>query len=454
MLTMLDVAKAVQGSHLGGNPVLNAVSTDSRTIADGALFVALRGTRFDGHEYVDEALGKGAHGVLVDVPVDAAIAQIVVNDTEAALGQLAAAWRARFDIPVVAVTGSNGKTTVKEMIGRILSANADTLVSHGNFNNPVGLPLSLLKIRQHHHFTVVEIGMNQVGEIEQLAAIARPTVAVITNAGAAHLENLVSVSQVAEEKGKILSALGANGIAVLNRDSEYFAKWRAMAGSLKVITFGLSSQADVSGSYEPLEFGSRLNVNSPDGRFELNLQLAAEHNVVNALAAIAVGVALELELASIKSGLESMTAVAGRLQLRQHQAGGRLIDDTYNANPNSVAAALEFLSNLSGDRRLVIGDMLELGAKVECFHRDIGRQARASGIGRLYALGELSEHAVREFGRGAQHYPDRDALVNDLLSDLNPTTTLLIKGSRGMRMNEIADVLCDQDQLATGTAPC
>ena len=452
MLTMLDVAKAVHGQHSGDNPLISGVSTDSRIVERGNLFVALRGERFDGHQFVADAAQNGALGALVDNPIEIPMSRIVVDDTESALGQLAAHWRRRFSIPLVAVTGSNGKTTVKEMIGRILGSSADTLVSRGNFNNPIGLPLSLLKLRQQHQFAVVEIGMNQVGEIERLAEIAGPTVAVITNAGAAHLERLTSVSQVATEKGKIISALGKDGVAVLNRDSEYFPPWCAAAGSREIITFGFTNEADISATCKVLDFGSEIRIRTPRGNVNVKLQLAAEHNVINALAATAVGIALGVSLKNIKSGLESMTAVAGRLQLREHLKGGVLIDDTYNANPNSVAAALTYLSGLSGDRRLVFGDMFELGSNDEQFHREIGRKARRCGIGRLYALGALSAFAAREFGRGARHYSDKDALIKDLRDELDATTTLLVKGSRGMKMDQVADQLCVRSDGPSGEA--
>ncbi len=450
MLSMREAADVIQGLHSGNNPVFHEVSTDSRTIADNALYVALRGSRFDGHQFVDDAVKSGAVGVLVEIRSALQVAQIAVADTEQALGRLAAHWRRRFDIPVVAVTGSNGKTTVKEMIGRILNADAQALVSQGSFNNFVGLPLSLLKMRDSHDFAVVELGMNQVGEIQRLAEIARPTVSVITNAGAAHLEKLLSVDQVAAEKGRIIGALQADGIAVLNMDSSHYPIWREMAGSRRAVTFGRSAEADLSANYVVREFGSDVQFQTPHGSFDVNLRLAGEHNVVNALAAAAVGIALKLTHDTIKSGLEAMRPVARRLQLRTHIAGGRLIDDTYNANPSSVAAALKFISGLSGDRRLVMGDMFELGTSGQRFHREVGRLARASGIGRLYALGTLSAAAAAEFGRGATHYMDRKRLLRDLGTQLQETTTVLVKGSRGMRMDEIADSICPADRHPEG----
>ena len=260
MLTVHEASESVDGRHIGDNPVIDSVSSDSRTIESGALFVALRGERFDGHKYVEEAVNKGAVGAMVDTESNLPTPQIIVDDTEYALGQLAAGWRRRFDIPLVAITGSNGKTTVKEMIGNILRASDSALISKGNFNNLVGLPLSLLKLRESHRYAAVEIGMNQVGEIERLASIAQPSVAVITNAGAAHLEFLVNVDQVATEKGKIISSLRDSGVAVLNADSSHYSAWRRTAGSHRVISFGFSSDADVSGTCTTLTFGSQISM--------------------------------------------------------------------------------------------------------------------------------------------------------------------------------------------------
>ncbi len=454
MLTMQETATVVQGQLMGDNQVYQEVSTDSRTLTNGALFVALRGDRFDGHNYLEEAMHASAAGVMVESQSTLPIPQITVRNTQRALGQLAADWRRRFDIPMVAVTGSNGKTTVKEMIGRILNVRASTLISYGSFNNFIGVPLTLLKLRCTHRFAVVEIGMNQRGEIAHLANLVHPTVSVITNAGAAHLEQLSSVDQVADEKGQLVAALDTSGIPVLNVDSPYFPLWQRLAGSRRQVTFGLHAPADVSADYTPMNFGAQIRLRVPTDTFDVTLHLGGEHNVVNALAAAAAAVALDIPSATIKSGLETMRAVAGRLQLRQHCKGGTLIDDTYNANPNSMRAALKFMAQLTGDRRLVLGDMFELGLDGERFHREVGRLARACGIGRLYALGQLSATAVEEFGRGAVHYTDRRLLLRDLDEQLDATTTLLIKGSRGMRMNELADSICQVDKNIEEAVPC
>ncbi|MDE0309293.1 MAG: UDP-N-acetylmuramoyl-tripeptide--D-alanyl-D-alanine ligase [Acidiferrobacterales bacterium] len=448
MMDMQVVAQAVNGVHVGVNSWIHGVSTDSRTIADGSLFVALRGDRFDGHEFVRDAVDSGAAGAMVEQSMDVTVPQVVVEDTEVALGQLAADWRGRFDTPVIAVTGSNGKTTVKELIGTILGEASSTLVSSGNFNNSIGLPLSLLRFRESHRFAVVEIGMNQIGEIRNLSQIARPDIAVITNAGFAHLEHLQSVQQVAIEKGSLMSALDSDGVAVLNRDDEYFAYWKNEAAGRRVISFGLSADADVYAQFKPLQFSSVVHLETELGVIEAELKLAGAHNVINASAAVAAAIGAGAGCGEIAAGLEKMRAVCGRLQLRTHCAGGSLVDDTYNANPDSVAVALKVLGDFAGDRRLVIGDMFELGANVDEFHRDIGTQARAAGVGRLYAVGEYCRNAVREFGRGATHYENQQDLIEDLMGTLDSTTVVLVKGSHGMRMEHVANALC------TGGATC
>ncbi len=445
MMDMQVVAQAVNGVHFGENSWIHDVSTDSRAITEGCLFVALRGERFDGHQFVREAVKSGAAGALVDQSMDTAVPHVVVDDTEIALGQLAAKWRGRFDTPLIAVTGSNGKTTVKEMIGTILAEEAPTLVSQGNYNNTVGLPLSLLRFRETHKYAVVEIGMNQIGEIRHLSRIARPDIAVITNAGSAHLEFLHSVQQVAIEKGSLMSGLGADGVAVLNRNDDQYDYWKSQADGRRVISFGLTGDSDVYAQFKPLKFGSGLHLTTELGVIEVELKLAGVHNVVNASAAVAAAIGAGVGSEKIAVGLENMQAVSGRLQLRSHRAGGSLVDDTYNANPDSVAAALKVLGNFTGDRRLVIGDMFELGANAEEFHREIGAQARAAGIGRLYAVGELCRNAVKEFGRGARHYGNQQDLIEDLLPNLDSSTVILVKGSRGMRMEHVANALCSED---------
>ncbi len=454
MMDTQTIARAVGGHQVGETISIDAVSTDSRQVTAGDLFVALRGERFDGHEYLNDAYDKGARAAMVEKAVSSEFPQILVPDTERALGQLSAFWRDRFHMPLVAVTGSCGKTTVKELIGNILKSKAKTLVSKGNFNNAIGLPLSLLKLEQSHQFAVVEIGMNQIGEIECLSKLAAPTVAVITNAGPAHLQFLKSVDQVATEKGSIVTGMDDSGVAVLNRDDKYFEYWKEFAKPRSVISFGFSEKADVSGSCQISDFGSSINMNTPIGSMVADISLIGAHNVSNALAATAAAIALDISKHHILEGLNKMSAIKGRLQLRKHKFGGPLIDDTYNANPSSTEAAINILAKMKGDQRLVVGDMFELGSDQIRFHQEIGRHARKAGIGRLYCVGDLSEFTAKAFGRGASHYRSKEELLSDLEPQMDATTTLLVKGSRGMRMEKIADHLCTNGIAAKEARTC
>jgi len=456
MMMLQSAAQYTSGTQIGDDVSILAVTTDSRTAQAGDLFVALRGDRFDGHNYVESARQKGVAGALVERYVEAALPQVVVDDTGDALCDLAAGFRRQFDIPLVAVTGSNGKTTVKELLGTVLSSHGSTLISKGNFNNEIGLPLSLLRLRNDHRFAVVELGMNQIGEISRLSTIAAPSVAVITNAAEAHLEFIKSVEQVAFEKGSIIDGVGANGTCVLNKDDEYFGSWlrRAQMRNLKVISFGLSDSADVHAQYKLGQTSSRLEVSTPLGSFRATLNLPGIHNVKNALAATAAATALGIRVSVIQSALERSVSVKGRLQFRRHLENGILVDDTYNANPASMAAAIEVLSAFSGDRRLVVGDMFELGDQQIEYHRQIGELARQRGIGRLYGIGELSAAAVEQFGTGARHYAKPGQIVDDLRKQIDSNTVILVKGSRGMKMEQIADALCSSKRQPSGGEQC
>ena len=454
MMDTQTIAEAVGGDRLGGNAWIDAVSTDSRKVKAGNLFVALRGERFDGHEYLNEAYRKGARATMVETAVGTQYPQVLVQDTERALGQLSAFWRGSFHMPLVAVTGSCGKTTVKEMIGNILTCKAETLVSQGNFNNAIGLPLSLLKLKKKHQFAVVEIGMNQIGEIEHLSKLASPTVAVITNAGPAHLKFLNSVDQVATEKGSIVSGVNDSGVVVLNHDDRYFDFWKESAAPRSVISFGFTDKADVSGSCQLNESGASISMKTPIGSMVGNISLIGAHNVSNALAATAAAIGLNVSKRCILQGLAKMSAIKGRLQIRRHKYGGRLIDDTYNANPASAEAAIRILSKIKGDRRLVVGDMFELGPDRIRFHQEIGRCARDAGIGRLYCVGNLSEFTAKAFGRGASYYQSKQELLSDLELQIDADTTLLVKGSRGMRMEKITDFLCANGVAAQEVGSC
>jgi len=440
MMCLSEIAASVRGELSGQDARIEGVSTDSRTLRPGELYIALKGPNFDGHRFVDAARAAGAVGAVVQTGIEAGLPLIQVADTRRALGDLAAAWRARFSLPLVAVTGSNGKTTVKEMIGAILRVKGPAHVSAGNLNNDIGLPLVLCGLRPEHQFAVVEMGMNHTGEIAYLARIARPTVAVINNASAAHLEGVGSLEAVVEAKGEILSGLEAGGVAVLNHDDVFFGHWRRMAGQHSVLSFGFHAGADVrAGEYAPDEGRFQLHVR--DQSVMVSLPLPGRHNVANALAAAAAAFAVGLELDQIKAGLESVAAVPGRLRARPGPGGARILDDSYNANPASVAAGIDVLAAYPGQRILVLGDMAELGDDARALHEQVGRQARAKGIDFLHGLGQMSRAAVEAFGAAGEHHRERAELVARLRDRAGAGTTFLIKGSRSMRMDEIVAAL-------------
>jgi UDP-N-acetylmuramoyl-tripeptide--D-alanyl-D-alanine ligase len=449
MMLLSEAACATHGALRGGDVRFTAVTSDSRRVAPGDLFVALKGPRFDGHDFVAQSRERGAvaamvaaawadGGPKVDVPL------IVVEDTRLGLGALAAHWRGKFAIPLAAITGSNGKTTVKEMLATILRATcgeAAVLATEGNLNNDIGLPLTLLRLRDTHRCVVTEMGMNHPGEIAYLTRIAQPTVALINNAQAAHLEGLGSVEAVARAKGEIFQGLSAQGTAVINADDAYAAFWKRLAAAHRILTFGLERDADVSASYVLAPQGSDLRLNTPAGSIAVHLEVPGKHNVRNALAAVAAALAMQVPLAAIAAGLEGFRGVGGRLQRRSGCCGSTVIDDTYNANPDSMRAAIDVLAGLSGKRVLVMGDMGELGKEAAARHQEIGKVAKAAGIDMLYGLGEMSRCAVEAFGEGARHFDGVDALVAALLPTLDEKTVVLVKGSRFMRMERVVELL-------------
>jgi UDP-N-acetylmuramoyl-tripeptide--D-alanyl-D-alanine ligase len=451
MMLLSQAAQATNGRLLGRDARFEGVSTDSRKISTGELFVALRGEHFDGYEYITQVVPLGAVASLVNAesykghppPSVFSSPLIVVPDTRLALGQLAAYWRQQFALTLVAITGSNGKTTVKEMLAGILREAAGSeeavLATQGNLNNDIGMPLTLLKLTEAHRYAVIEMGMNHVGEIDYLTGIAAPNVALINNASGAHLEGLGSVEAVARAKGEIFSGLQHHGTAVINADDAHAPIWRALAGAHPLLEFGLDPQADVSGSWQPRDEGLQLEVRTPQGNFIASLQVPGAHNARNALAAAAAAIALSIPLEKIVVGLEKFSGVAGRLQRKNALHGAHLIDDTYNANPASVRAAISVLAQVSGKHILVLGDMGELGEDAAMFHAQIGSEARRAGIEKLYGLGILSSNAVREFGSGAQHIEE---LLPALEKELDAKTTVLVKGSRFMKMERVVQFCC------------
>lgn len=449
-----QAAQVLHADWSGKDALFTAVSTDSRTLKQGNLFVALTGENFDGSKFVGSAVEKGAAAAMVnqqadshDIPIH--IPLIRVKDTRLSLGQLAAYWRSRFTLPVIGITGSNGKTTVKEMIASILRQTIPdggvktdeqldcVLATEGNLNNDIGVPQMLLRLRQHHCYAVIEMGMNHMGEISYLTQLAKPTVALITNAGAAHIEGLGSVETVACAKAEIFEGLDQQGIAVINADDVYAPLWRKYAGSRQIMDFGLHEKPRISAEYQVNPLMSRVKLKLPDGIAEVELHVPGVHNIYNALAAAAAATALGIGKTLIASGLENFQGVQGRMQkkLGLHQA--LLIDDTYNANPASVRAALAVLAATVGKKILVLGDMGELGKSAIDLHREIGRDARKAGLDQLLTLGELSAYAAEEFGKGARHFNSLDELLNVIESLLAEDVAVLIKGSRFMQMERV-----------------
>ncbi len=452
-MMLLSQAAQVLGCELVGHDVLfTSVSSDSRTINAGDLFVALQGENYDGAAFVASATQKGAVAALVKSTsyrgVDSTCSLLLVDDTRLALGRLAAHWRAQFNIPVIAVTGSNGKTTVKEMLASILRAatNDDdaVLATLGNLNNDIGVPLTLLKLRAVHRYAVIELGMNHMGEIEYLTRLARPDVAIVNNAGNAHLAGLGSVGAVARAKGEIFTGLSPQGTAIINADDTYAPLWRELADGHTIIEFGLGKNVAVHAQWQVKGYGVHIDVSMPQGSFSAQLQVPGVHNVRNALAAIAAALALHVPLPAIAAGLGKFSGVAARLQRKAALHGAMLIDDSYNANPASLHVALEVLAQSAGKKILVLGDMGELGEDAVRLHGEIGVEALRSGVNQLLALGKLTLHAVHEFGTGARHFERIEDLFAELDKNLDSDSTVLVKGSRFMRMERVV-------QHCTGT---
>jgi UDP-N-acetylmuramoyl-tripeptide--D-alanyl-D-alanine ligase len=453
MLRLSEAAAMLGVSFSGADADVLRVCTDSRTLQPGDLFIALRGEKFDGGRFAAEALQQGAAGVVLDRTQAPDLKDALrVDDTRLALGRLAAAWRQRFAIPVVAITGSNGKTTVKEMLAAILrvEAGAEGAVLHteGNLNNDIGLPLMLLRLRSTHQYAVLEMGMNHAGEIDYLTRLARPDVAVVNNALTAHIGYLGTVEAIARAKGEIFNGLTDAGIAVFNADDAHAGLWRDANARRCVIDFGLKQPAVVRGRYIPRVYGSLLTLVLPNAELRVELQVPGEHNVMNALAAAAAAFALDTSHQSIVAGLSAYAGIKGRLQSKSGLHGSTFIDDTYNANPDSVKAALAVLAQQPGKKLLVLGDMGELGADAAAMHAQIGAEARAAGVDRLLALGELTRETVRAFGAGAMHFERIQELLAELENELTAETTVLVKGSRFMEMERVVKSFIDDPAAA------
>jgi UDP-N-acetylmuramoyl-tripeptide--D-alanyl-D-alanine ligase len=439
-------AETLQAKYQGEDICFTGCSTDTRTLKEKELFIALCGENFDGHDYLDKAMILGASAVLVEEKHNWSGSptrpMIIVENTRQAMGELAKSWRTCFSIPLVAITGSNGKTTVKEMVAGILSCKASVLATQGNLNNDIGVPLTLFNMGEEHQYAVIEMGANHLGEIERLSEIAQPTVAVITQCTPAHLEGFGSVEGVAHAKSEIFNGLPGDGVAVINGDDDFAELWLEVSNHVNQITFGLGKNNEVTaGSIQVEGDRSSFQMITPVGKIELTLNLPGRHNIMNALAAAACAISLGIALSTIKQGLESVSAVKGRLQIKSGLKQCRIIDDSYNANPASLVAGLKVLAEFPGRHWLVIGDMGELGSDAKALHVQAGEMCRASGVERLYAVGELTKLSVESFGEGAQHINSHKQLAELLNEEIASDVTILIKGSRSMGMESLVNAL-------------
>lgn len=445
-LTLAGIARCGAGRLVGEDRSVDAISTDSRTIAAGALFAALRGEHYDGHDFAKTAAERGACGLLVERQLTIDVPQVVVSNTLDALTACARAQRHQFAGPVIGITGSNGKTTTKEMVGAILSGIGSCLVTKGNLNNHIGVPLTLLELRAGHRFAVIEMGANHRGEIAHLASIAQPTVGLVTNAGPAHLEGFGSVEGVAAGKGELFAGLLAEGVAVVNADDRFAPAWLDLAAPRRVITFGIDRPADFSAR----NIQSSVGVTGPETSFDLvsplgtayvSLRLGGLHNLRNALGAAAATSAAGARLAEIARGLAAVQPVKGRFELKPAVNGAFLVDDTYNANPGSLKAGLDAFRSFAKTRWLVLGDMMELGPAADELHGDVGRHARASGITRLLAVGLRARLAAEAFGDGGLWFENIDDLIAEARKSLTADVVVLVKGSRVNRLERVTAAL-------------
>jgi len=447
MMMLSEAAAALGVQHVGADVQFTSVGSDSRNIVAGQLFVALKGANFDGNSFAQEALKLGAVAVLVSDATLQIEPRVAVADTRLALGELAKYWRQKFDMPVVAVTGSNGKTTTKEMLSAILSVvtqdRASVHATYGNLNNDIGVPLTLLKMQPSHQYAVVEMGMNHLGEIDYLTHIAQPDVALINNAGIAHIGELGSRDNIAKAKGEIFAGLKPDGVAVINADSDYASYWKSLNPNRKIVTFGLKKAADVSARYQELDGYASVLLTAAGTEVSVQLNVQGEHNISNALAAATAAYALGVSLSDIGRGLASFTGVYGRLERKAGINGAVVIDDTYNANPDSMKAAINVLAKLAGKKILVLGDMGELGADAQNMHAEVGAYAKAAGLTALYCLGNLSVDTARSFGQGAEHFSSAEAIAQAVLPALEQGTTVLVKGSRFMQMERVVNLLVE-----------
>lgn len=440
-MRLSQVATELTARLIGSDRFFQGCEVDSRRLQPGALFVAIRGQNQDGHAFVTDAEQRGAAALMVACGKGSRLPTVCVEDTRFALGELARVWRGGLQLPLVAVTGSNGKTTVKELLASIFRTAGPTLATAGNRNNDIGVPLTLFGLGEQHQFACIEMGANRPGEIARLTEIAQPTVGVITQCGVAHLEGFRTLEGVARAKGELFAELHPDATAVINTDDRFAPLLVQLTGDRRRVCFGLTGDADLTASWRPVPEGSIIDLKTPGGRIEVRLRLAGRHNVQNALAAASAALAVGLPLAVVRRGLEAVRLVSGRLERKSGIRGAAIIDDTYNANPGSLDAALEVLAGSSGRRWLVLGDMGELGLDAPAFHESAGELAKRRGVERLYAVGPLGKIAAEAFGIGGIHCDSRATLIELLRAEVSEGITVLVKGSRTMHMEEVVSAL-------------
>ena len=447
--SLSQIQQWVKDSRVTVDAAFDGISADSRRLTPGCLFVALKGDSFDGHAFLPDLVNKGIAAVVAErLPEGYPLPALIVPDTRLAIGQIAGGWRRQFDIPVIGVTGSNGKTTTKEMIASILRAayGDDFLATAGNLNNDIGVPLTLFGLDAHHDAAVIEMGVNHPGEMVGLAETAYPTVALVNNAQREHQEFFDGIEASAHENGTAIRLLPAEGVAVFPADEASAGLWRELAGDRKTVTFGFTDEADVSAVYRIEDGLAVLDLTVAGETVQVKLAAQGRHNVRNAMAAAASAYAASLELDEIVRGLEAFSPVHGRLERKQAFNGALLIDDTYNANPDSVRAAVDVLAEPASQTILVLGDMGEVGKDGERFHEEVGAYAKERGISRFLGFGDMTRAAVRAFGQGAQHFDSLDELNRVLRNEVTPETVVLVKGSRFMKMERVVEQLMDKKE--------
>ncbi|VAW99186.1 UDP-N-acetylmuramoyl-tripeptide--D-alanyl-D-alanine ligase [hydrothermal vent metagenome] len=440
-MRLSEIASSIKSTSNAHELCLQGLSIDSRTTNPGDLFVAITGDNFNGHDFIDNAISKGALAAVTEKNLKLDIPTLTVDDSRQALADIAYHWRKEFSYPLVAITGSNGKTTVKEMISSIFSQQGNVLATLGNLNNEIGVPLTLLQLTSEYKYAVVEMGANHIGEIDVLSKTAVPDVAVITNVAEAHLGGFGSIDNIAEAKSEIFSGLSENGVAVLNANDNYFPYWKQKCG-VKNISFGVNNEdADVYALVNKVSLDNIIRIQTPLGSFDVKLQLLGLHNISNALAATAAAISCDIPLYSISKGLEKVQAISGRLEIKSGVYGCRIIDDTYNANPTSLKAAVNVLKGFPGKHFCALGDMGELGSNAVALHGESGELLKKAGIDKLFTIGELASEASKKFGKNALNFAEFDSMSTSIRDEIDCDSTLLIKGSRSMHMEKLVNKL-------------